>query len=155
LNGIDLEETKTLFADGYPAAYQTLYEAKPITCSVTGTTFDAVPAPCAVILDVSLLMSTVDSNTKQLIIFFYLYFQYMALPQLQATRALSGRSVPIVTCVAFGAGAIIRLFGPKSMGGLGAGDIGAKIDAEVARTGLSVNEIDRKVHMSCHASRRN
>ena len=43
-----------LFADAYPAAYQTLHEAKPITCSVTGTTFDAVPAPCAVILDVSL-----------------------------------------------------------------------------------------------------
>ena len=45
-----------LFADAYPAAYQTLYEAKPITCSVTSTTFDAVLAPCAVILDVSLPM---------------------------------------------------------------------------------------------------
>ena len=45
-----------LFADAYPAAYQTLYEAKPITCSVTSTTFDAVSAPCAVILDVSLRM---------------------------------------------------------------------------------------------------
>jgi hypothetical protein len=42
-----------VFADAYPAAYQTLSEAKPITCSVTGTTFDAVPIPCAVILDVS------------------------------------------------------------------------------------------------------
>ena len=43
-----------LFADAYPAAYQTLYDAKPITCSVTNTTFDALPAPCAVILDVSI-----------------------------------------------------------------------------------------------------
>ena len=43
-----------LFADAYPALYQTLYEAKPITCSVMSTTFDAVSAPCAVILDVSL-----------------------------------------------------------------------------------------------------
>jgi hypothetical protein len=42
-----------LLADAYLAAYQTLYEAKSITCSVTGTTFDAVPAPCAVVLDVS------------------------------------------------------------------------------------------------------
>ena len=41
------------FADAYPAAYQTLYQAKPITCSVTGTTFDAVPVPRAVIIDVS------------------------------------------------------------------------------------------------------
>ena len=45
-----------VFADAYPAAYQTLYEAKSVTCSVTGTLFDAVPAPCAVILDVSLPM---------------------------------------------------------------------------------------------------
>ena len=49
----DMVETLKLLADAYPAAYQTLYEAKPITCSVTGTTFDAVPAPCAAILDVS------------------------------------------------------------------------------------------------------
>ena len=54
--------------NAYPAAYQTLYEAKPITCSVTGTTFDAVPAPCAVILDVSqstdLLHVTVDGDAN-------------------------------------------------------------------------------------------
>jgi hypothetical protein len=42
----------SLFSDAYPAAYQTLYDAKPITCSVTGTTFDAAPTPCVVILDV-------------------------------------------------------------------------------------------------------
>ena len=40
-------------SDAYPAAYRILYEAKPITCSVTGTIFDAIPAPCAVVLDVS------------------------------------------------------------------------------------------------------
>ena len=36
----------------------------------------------------------------------------------------------------------------------GAGDIGAKIDAEVARTGLSADEIGPKVHISYYASRR-
>ena len=46
--------TMKLIADAYPAVYHILYEAKPITCSVTSTTFEAVPAPCAVILDVSL-----------------------------------------------------------------------------------------------------
>jgi hypothetical protein len=61
--------------------------------------------------------------------------------------------VPIITCVAAGAGAIIRLFGPESLGGIG--DISAKIDAEVARTGLSDDEIGRKVHISLHASRWN
>jgi hypothetical protein len=70
---------------------------------------------------------------------------FFALPQLHATRAISGHSVPIITCITGGSGAIIRLFGPKSMGGTG--DIGARIDAEVARTGLSDEEIGAKVHI--------
>ena len=52
-NTVETLDKKKAFNDAYPAAYQTLYQAKPIACSVTGTTFDAVPAPCAVILDVS------------------------------------------------------------------------------------------------------
>ena len=79
-----------------------------------------------------------------MIVPFYLYFQFFALPQLNATRAVSGHSVPIISCVAAGAGAIIRLFGPESIGGVG--DIGAKTDAEVARTGLSADVIGPKVH---------
>ena len=71
---------------------------------------------------------------------------------MQATRAVSGRSVPIISFGASGAGAFIRHFGPESIGG--EGDIGPKVDAEVARTGLSADEIGLKVHISCHASRR-
>ena len=52
--------------------------------------------------------------------------------------------MPIITCVTGGAGAVIRLFGPEYMGGVG--DIGARIDAEVARTGLSDEEIGSKVN---------
>ena len=62
MTDIDPSDTKNIFADAYPAIYQSLYEGKPITCTITGTTFDAVPAPCAVILDVSLPMYY-DSNT--------------------------------------------------------------------------------------------
>ena len=80
----------------------------------------------------------------------YSYFQFFALPQLKATRAVSGHSVPIISCVAAGAGAIIRLYGPEYIGGLG--DIDAKIDAEVARTGLSVDEIGPKVRILYHVS---
>ena len=65
---------------------------------------------------------------------------------MHATRAISGHSVPIIACVTAGAGAIIRGFGPESMGGCG--DIGAKIDAEATRTGLPVDEIGPKVHIS-------
>src|SRR5882762_10424008 len=87
-----------------------------------------------------------DSNTQHLMIVpFYLYFQYCSFSQLRATRAVSGRSVPIIALSAGsgGVGAFIRYCGPEYMGG--AGDIGAKIEAEVARTGLSVDEIGSKV----------
>ena len=40
---------------------------------------------------------------------------------------------------------MLHLFGPESMGGVG--DFGAKIDAEIARTGLSDLEIGFKVHI--------
>jgi hypothetical protein len=60
------------------------------------------------------------------------------------TKAISGHSVPIVACVAAGAAAIIHLFGPEYIGGVG--DFGARVDAEAARTGLSPDDIGRKVH---------
>ena len=41
---------------------------------------------------------------------------------------------------------MLRLFGPESMGGVG--DFGARIDAEIARTGLSDLEIGLKVYIS-------
>ena len=53
--------------------------------------------------------------------------------------------MPIIACVASGAGAILRAYGPESGGG--EGDLGAKIDAEIARTGLSDDEIGPKVHI--------
>ena len=53
--------------------------------------------------------------------------------------------MPIIICVTGGAGAVIRLFGPEHMGGIG--DIGARIDAEVVRTGLSDEEIGSKVNI--------
>ena len=86
-----------------------------------------------------------------IVLLFYLYFQLHALAQFQATRALSGHSVPIIVFIAAGAGAIIRDYGPESLGGRR--DIGAKIDAEVARTGLSADEIGPKVHVSHRASK--
>jgi hypothetical protein len=64
-------------SETYPAAYQTLYEAKPITCSVTGTTFDAVPAPSAAVLDVSqstdMLHVTVEVMPASHKLLFYIF----------------------------------------------------------------------------------
>ena len=77
-----------------------------------------------------------------------LYFQFCALPQLLAARAVSADN----SCGTAGAGFFIRYFGLESMGG--SGDIGAKFDAEVTRTGLSADEIGTKVLILYHASTR-
>jgi hypothetical protein len=44
------------------------------------------------------------------------------------------------------------MFGPESIEGIG--DFGAKVDAEVARTGLSEDVIGPKVRFLYHASNR-
>ena len=49
-----------------------------------------------------------------------------------------------------GAGFILRGYGPEHRGGPA---VGREIDAEVARTELSADEID-PVRISCHASKR-
>ncbi|KAJ7454822.1 UDP-Glycosyltransferase/glycogen phosphorylase [Mycena latifolia] len=107
------------FAESYPAVYETLHQGKPIKCATTGTTFDAVPPPAAVIMD------------------------FFAVPQMQATRGLSATSVPIIAWVTGGASTILRLFGPASMGGLG--NFGERIDAEAQRTGQNPVEIGDKI----------
>ncbi|KAJ7746615.1 UDP-Glycosyltransferase/glycogen phosphorylase [Mycena metata] len=107
------------FAESYPAAYETLYQQKPIKCATTGRIFEAAPAPAAVVLD------------------------FFGVPQMQATRALSGASVSIMAWVTGGASAILRLFGPESLGGLG--DFGARIDAEAQRSGENPGEIGDRV----------
>lgn len=45
------------FVAAYPGAYQTLLQEKSITCAKTGKTYDAVPAPTAIVMDVSSLRS--------------------------------------------------------------------------------------------------
>ncbi|KAJ7019485.1 UDP-Glycosyltransferase/glycogen phosphorylase [Mycena alexandri] len=106
------------FAETYPAAYEKLHLEKPITCATTGTTFNAAPTPVAIIMD------------------------FFAVPQMQATRALS-KTTQIIAWVTGGASTIIRLFGPESMGGLG--NFGEKIDAEAKRTGGNPVEIGDKI----------
>ncbi|KAJ7047239.1 UDP-Glycosyltransferase/glycogen phosphorylase [Mycena alexandri] len=106
------------FAETYPAAYEKLHLEKPITCATTGTTFNVAPTPVAIIMD------------------------FFAVPQMQATRALS-KTTQIIAWVTGGASTIIRLFGPESMGGLG--NFGEKIDAEAKRTGGNPVEIGDKI----------
>ncbi|PPQ96417.1 hypothetical protein CVT26_005096 [Gymnopilus dilepis] len=114
----NLVELMGTLAETYRTAYECLVHEKPITCAVTGKVFGPVPVPAVAILD------------------------FLAYPLLQATREVSGRSIPIAALISGHASSIIRIFGPEHFGGLG--DFGAKIDAEAARLGVAPEEIGDK-----------
>ncbi|KAJ6591295.1 hypothetical protein DFH09DRAFT_1420435, partial [Mycena vulgaris] len=107
------------FGQFYPTAYQTLFRGKAITCATTGTTFDALPAPTALIID------------------------FFSITQLHQTRTISGTGVPVFAFASCGSAALIRLFAPESLGGLG--DFGARTDAEALRTGKSAADIGDQI----------
>jgi len=68
--------------------------------------------------------------------------QLVALPQLQATRALSGTSVPIIAIVPGATSSFLRYFAPPSLGGV----VDFKsLDDEAARLGVSSDELGEKV----------
>lgn len=56
-----------------------------------------------------------------------------------ATRAITGNKVPIIASVPLHASCVLHLYGPETLGGNG--DLGAKIDAEAARLGVTAKEI--------------
>ncbi|GLB42023.1 hypothetical protein LshimejAT787_1100380 [Lyophyllum shimeji] len=99
---------------------ETLAQRKPITCATSGVSFDAAPAPVAV------------------------FFDFYLLPQLQATRALSGHPAPVIAFAPIGCTGFLRNWGPESVGGRG--DFGAQIDAEAQRTGKSPLEVGEEVY---------
>ncbi|KAJ7628723.1 hypothetical protein FB45DRAFT_1059434 [Roridomyces roridus] len=107
------------FAESYPSVYRALCQGDAPTCATTKRTFDKAPPPSAVLID------------------------FFALTQLHQTRAISGTSIPIFAFISCNAAAIIRLYAPESMGGLG--DFGAKTDAEALRTGKSATEIGDQI----------
>ncbi|KAK7033305.1 glycosyltransferase family 1 protein [Favolaschia claudopus] len=99
----------------FPAAYQTLLLAAPITCATTKHTFPAVPPPSAVILDV------------------------FALAPMQAARSLSGTTIPIFTFMCGPSAAHISMFGPEAIGGRA--ELFGRIEDEAKRVGKPAEEV--------------
>ncbi|KAH9476195.1 UDP-glycosyltransferase 84A1 [Psilocybe cubensis] len=99
----------------YAKTYGTLVASKPITCAITGKVFEAVSTPDIVVLD------------------------------MLATRAITGKKVPIVTWVTGHVSHSLRLFGPASHGGAFE-DLWDRVEAEVARTGKTPQEIGDSVY---------
>jgi hypothetical protein len=132
-------------AQTYPAAYETLYQGKPLTCATTGEVFDAVPPPIAVIIDVRISYSQLVPRGS---VYSYVEpLQLVALPQLRATRALSGTSVPIIAVVPGSASSFLRFMPPPSLGGIA--DF-KTLDDEAARLGVSSDSrIDHNRAIKC------
>ncbi|PPQ89305.1 hypothetical protein CVT25_000372 [Psilocybe cyanescens] len=70
----------------YPAIYQSLSQGKPISCSLTGAKFEAVPAPSVLILDL------------------------VAYPLIEATRSITGKSIPIISWITGHVSSAMQLF---------------------------------------------
>ncbi|KAF5311788.1 hypothetical protein D9619_003782 [Psilocybe cf. subviscida] len=125
LTTLVLEPTDHLFsifaksAQAFPVVYKRLLASEVITCTAKGTVFEAVAPPVAIIMD------------------------FFAYGELQATRSITGTTIPVTAIVASGAGPMIQLFGPETVGGFG--DVGARIDAEVARTGRDPIEVGEEL----------
>ncbi|KDR70117.1 hypothetical protein GALMADRAFT_887158 [Galerina marginata CBS 339.88] len=102
--------------ESYGPAYQNLVEAKSVTCAIKGTVFEAVTAPRVVLLD-----------------------KWMGLPQLRATRAITGHSVPIVVWSTGNVSYTLRLLGPEHFSGLG------DFSAASIRADSEDEEISRKI----------
>ncbi|KAJ7887433.1 hypothetical protein B0H13DRAFT_892025 [Mycena leptocephala] len=101
--------------ESYPPVYEALFRGSAIRCASTGRGFSAVPPPTAVILDM------------------------LALPQLHATRSISGTMIPVFMFAASHAATLIRTCCPASIGGQG--DLGPEIDAEALRLGKTADEV--------------
>lgn len=62
---------------------------------------------------------------------------------MQVTRSITGTSIPIISWITGHVSSVLRVMGPERLGGLG--DLGAKIEAEAARLGVTAKEIGDSV----------
>ncbi|KAH9478360.1 UDP-glucosyltransferase 45 [Psilocybe cubensis] len=109
----------TLMFQSFPTIYRDLWNGKSVTCATTGKSLDAVDAISAYFVDA------------------------YASPLIPMARAITGESVPIISFLPVHASYILHLHGPEEMGGHG--DLGAKIDAEAVRSGVTTKEIGDKL----------
>ncbi|KAH9476028.1 Hydroquinone glucosyltransferase [Psilocybe cubensis] len=103
----------------YGRYYRLLYEAKPVTCAVKGTVFDALPVPAAVVLDL------------------------FCLAEFRITQGISGSTVPVLTWMSGGVSTFIRFFGDDTIGGLG--EFESRAAAEATLTGVTTSEAGLKI----------
>ncbi|KAF9559428.1 UDP-Glycosyltransferase/glycogen phosphorylase [Agrocybe pediades] len=103
----------------YAGVYSALLASESVTCATMGTVFEPVEPPSLLVMD------------------------FFAFPQLQISRSISGKTVPIFAWLTGKAASMIRMFGPESSGGLG--DLEARMQAEASRLGVSPAEIGDKL----------
>ncbi|KAG6913980.1 hypothetical protein DXG01_003161 [Tephrocybe rancida] len=117
---VDVLAAIALFAQSYLLAYKALAAGKSITCSTTGTLSQGIIPPVAVIID------------------------QLGVLSVKATRAVTGKSIPIICWVTGGAATFVRLWGPQSIGGIG--NMRAKIQSEAQRTGRPELEVGDELY---------
>ena len=127
----------------FPVFYEKLVRCEPVECQCTGTTFPALRSPTLVVLDVrswpcnlqhACVLTWCQSDSLHIV---------FLLPILEAIRAQTGSSVPILAWSAANAFLALRLFGPEELGGIG--DVLDKARAVVEQTGRDEKEVIEEV----------
>ncbi|KAL1942712.1 hypothetical protein VTO73DRAFT_4952 [Trametes versicolor] len=99
----------------FKSAWEKISVGEAVVCAKVATRFDPLPVPEAIIID------------------------FFAVEPVRVIRKLSGKSTKIFSWMSGGTNAMFYLFGPENLGGRG--NIAAKVDAEVKRTGRPFAEV--------------
>ncbi|EIW63128.1 UDP-Glycosyltransferase/glycogen phosphorylase [Trametes versicolor FP-101664 SS1] len=116
---VSLGDSHAFSPDGIGAifkpAWKKISAGEAVLCAETGVLFDALPVPEASIVDL------------------------FAIEPVRVIKKLSGKSIKIYSWVPGATSALFHLFGPENLGGRG--DIVAKVEAEVKRTGRRFEDV--------------
>lgn len=123
----------------FRSAWGKISAGEAIVCAKTATRFDPLPVPEAIIIDVSVSKLLPSSSFSADMTPLACSQQFFAVEPVRVIRKLSGKSTKIFSWMSGGTNAMFYLFGPENLGGRG--NIAAKVDAEVKRTGRPFAEV--------------
>lgn len=123
----------------FKSAWEKISVGEAIICAKAATRFDPLPVPEAIIIDVSVFKLPPSSGFSADLTPLACTEQFFAVEPVRAIRKLSGKSTKIFTWMSGGTNVMFYLFGPEDLGGRG--NIAAKVDAEVKRTGRPFAEV--------------
>lgn len=99
----------------FSPAYLALQKSEAVNCLSTGKTISGLPAPTLAIIDASTCLQHISAQCSLILIHYF--FQPFAYYAIEVIRAIAKDTLILAWWTA-PAGALLRLFGPASVGGM-------------------------------------